>query len=153
MTFCSNKIDEFLIKLDDLVSRVNDNNWKLLQVQNKCMKMQEEIDSLKRSHNVNEQLKLLNNLDICGIPKTTNGSLFDILAKLSNLVNVEVKEEDICKAYRTKTRNDSNNSTIVIFNNKNKKEELMKAFKALYKDKPIVATDFYYQIFIQTVST
>lgn len=85
-------------------------------------------------------MQLVNNLDIYGIPKFINESLFDILMKLSNLVYVNVKEQDVSKLYRSKTGNGLNSSIIVIFNNKNKKE-LIKAFKTQFKIKPIISTD------------
>lgn len=141
MTFCSDKIDDFSNKLDRLVNTVNDNSKQIAVIEHKCLKMQEEIDLLKRNHNLNEQSKLMNNLEICGIPITTNESLSDILSKLANLVNVEFTVEDINKIYRTKGRNETNRNIIVTFNNINKKIELIKAFKNQYKVKPITATE------------
>lgn len=55
--------------------------------------MKEVIDSKKKSLNLNEEIQLMNNLDICGISKTTNESLFYILMKLSSLVNINLKEK------------------------------------------------------------
>lgn len=75
----------------------------------------------------------MNNLDICGIPKTTNKSLFDILPKLSYLVNANLQEEDVSKLYRNKMCNDLNSNIIVMFNNKKKKEKLLKASKSNLK--------------------
>lgn len=60
----------------------------------------------------------MNNLDIRGIFKTTNESLFYIFVKLSSLVNINLKE-NVSKLYRSKIRNDLNSNIIVIFNNKN----------------------------------
>jgi hypothetical protein len=65
------------------VSKVYENGKKITEVEYKCNKMQ-EIDSLKRTQNISEQVKLMNNLDISGIPNTTNESLFDILVKFSS---------------------------------------------------------------------
>lgn len=60
----------------------------------------------------------MNNLDIRGIFKTTNESLFYIFVKFSSLVNINLKE-NVSKLYRSKIRNDLNSNIIVIFNNKN----------------------------------
>lgn len=44
----------------------------------------------------------MNNLNIYGVSKTSLlKSLFDILTKLSNLVNVNLKEEDVGKLSRS----------------------------------------------------
>jgi len=72
----------------------------------------------KKSLNINKQIQLMNNLDIRGIFKTTNESLFYIFVKFSSLVNINLKE-NVSKLYRSKIRNDLNSNIIVIFNNKN----------------------------------
>lgn len=127
LSFCKNKIDEFSIKLDNAMSKVNDNSKQILIIDRKIFKKQEEIDSLKVSHNINEKIKLNNNLDISGIPVTTNESLIDILLKLASLVKMDFVKEDISNIYRIKRTNNlnSNSNIIVIFNNMNKKAELI----------------------------
>lgn len=55
------------------------------------------------------------------IPKTPNEPLFDIISKLSNLLIIELKEVEINKIYRIKTRNNGISRIINKFNDKNKK--------------------------------
>ncbi|KAE9525887.1 hypothetical protein AGLY_013936, partial [Aphis glycines] len=138
LSFYSNKIDDFSIKLDNVMSKVNDNSKLISVIDNKIFKMQEEIDFLKMSHYRNEQIN--------DVPVTTNESLIDILFKLANLVKINLVKVEVNNIYRIKRANISNNNIsniIIIFNNMNKKIELVKAFKTQFKTKPIVASDLF----------
>lgn len=68
---------------------------------------------MKGNINITEQAKLSNNLDITGIPKTTNENLKRVVSTLAKIVNVELKEEHINKTYRLRHR-DENNSRIIV---------------------------------------
>lgn len=58
MTFCSNKTNDFLIKFDGLGAEVNTNSKQLFEIKSKCLKIQEKLNFLKKSHNENKQIKL-----------------------------------------------------------------------------------------------
>lgn len=88
-----------------------------------------EIDILKRNANITGQAKLANNLDITGLPKTTNKNLKLVVSTLPKVVNVDVKEEHINKTYRLKHKDENNSRTIVEFSNKEIKNNLLSAIK------------------------
>ncbi|CAI6373414.1 unnamed protein product [Macrosiphum euphorbiae] len=143
MTFCSNKIDDFSLKIDGIVTNVKQNTIKIQEIENKFTKMQNEIDYLKSSYNTAEQFKLINNLDIMNIPKTANESLFDITSKLTKLLDIEIKEVDISKLYRIKSKSNDTDRIIIGFNDKNKKEAILSAFKSKLKTSPITANQIH----------
>lgn len=65
------------------------------------------------------------------IPETISEPLFDILSKLSNLLNTELNEVDINKIYRIKTRNDDMNSMDKLSNLKIKTKKKKKYYRYL----------------------
>lgn len=93
-----------MVSIENIVTNVKQNTNKIHEIENKFIMMQKEINHLKSNYNISEQFKLINNLDVTNIPKTANESLFDITTKLTKLLDIEVKESDICKIYRIKTK-------------------------------------------------
>lgn len=72
MSFCSNKIYDSISKLNNLVTKINDNSDKIFEIKHKCLKMLEEINCLQSSHNINKQLNFSDNMKINNNPDTTN---------------------------------------------------------------------------------
>jgi len=143
MTFCSNKIDDFSLKIESIITNVKQNTIKIQEIENKFTKMQKEIDYLKSGYNAAEQFKLINNLNIMNIPKTANESLFDNTSKLTKLLDIEIKEVDISKIYRIKSKSNDTDRIIIGFNDKNKKEAILSAFKAKLKTSPITSNQIH----------
>jgi len=81
--------------------------------------MQKEIDLSKPNYNITEQLKKVNNIVI--IHKIPNESLIEIVSNVTNILNIELKEDDINKMYHLKPKNNNTNKIIITFQNKNKK--------------------------------
>lgn len=84
-------------------------------------------------------------MDISGISIKTKEALIDIVLKLDNLVKIKEVKEVINNLYHIKKTENSNtiSNIVVKFNYMNKKVELITAFKAQYKIKPIVVTDLF----------
>ncbi|XP_029347999.1 uncharacterized protein LOC115034739 [Acyrthosiphon pisum] len=92
----------------------------------------------------NSWAKLANNLDLTGIPKTTNENLKLVVSTLAKIVNVEVKEEHINKTYRLRHKNEDNSRIIVEFTNKEIKNNLLTAIKSRVKSKmPLIAKEIH----------
>jgi len=99
---------------------------------------------LKGNTNITEQAKLANNLDITGVPKTTNENLKSVVSTLAKIVKIEVKEEHINNIYRLKHKDENNSRIIVEFSNKDVKNNLFSAIKSRVKSKmPILAKKIY----------
>jgi len=64
MAFCSNKINDFLLKFDSLGINVNENTKKVREVEYKFAKILNKADILKSNYNTTELVKLATNLDI-----------------------------------------------------------------------------------------
>ncbi|KAE9537019.1 hypothetical protein AGLY_006826 [Aphis glycines] len=128
VSFLSDKVDEYNTKLQSIVQKVKDFDIRLNAYENK-------IDILKGNNNITEQAKLGNNLDITGIPKTTNENLKLVVSTLAKIVNVEVKEEHIDKTYRLRHKNENNSRIIVEFTNKEIKNNLLTAINPELKQK------------------
>lgn len=142
MSFLSDKVDEYNLKLQSIIKKVNDNETRLNTYDTKIAKFQREIDILKGNINITEQTKLANNLDITGVPKTNNENLKAVISTLAKIVKVEVKEEHINKIYRLKHKDENNSRVIVEFNNKEVKNNLLSAIKSRVKTKiPILAKE------------
>lgn len=91
VSFLLDKVDEYKTKLQSLVQKVKDHDGRLNTYKNEISIFEREIDILKGNVNITEQVKLSNNLDITGIPKTTNKNLKLVVSTLAKTVNVEVK--------------------------------------------------------------
>lgn len=144
VSFLSDKVDEYNTKLQSIVQKVKDFDIRLIGYENKISILEREIDLLKGNNNITEQAKLANNLDITGIPKTTNENLKLVVSTLAKIVNVEVKEEHINKTYRLRHKNQDNSRIIVEFTNKEIKNNLLTAIKSRVKTKmPLIAKEIH----------
>lgn len=95
----------------------------LVELDEKYKKLQFKIDNLNSNANMLYQNRLANNIEISGIPYTTNESLIDILSCLANNLNINLNAVDVINIYRNKVSKDRSNRIIVYFNNKNIKQE------------------------------
>lgn len=134
VTFCSNKIDDFDGKLDSLNLKMITFDNRLTDLDEKYNKLQTEIDRLKTENNILEQNRLINNIEVTGIPYTTNESLIDILINLSNKLNITLNVSDVSNIYRTKVSKENTSKIVVQFLNNSIKQELLHGIKKMFKN-------------------
>lgn len=99
VTFCSIKIDDFDAKLDNLNLNMITFDNPLTDLEENFNRLQAEIDRLKTVNNILEQNRLINNIEITGIPYTTNKSLIDILINLPDKLNITFNVSDVSNIY------------------------------------------------------
>ncbi|VVC36151.1 Hypothetical protein CINCED_3A002300 [Cinara cedri] len=135
MSFLFDKVDEFNVKLQSIVQKVNDNDIRHNAYENKMSFIEREINILKGKINISEQVKLANNLHISGAPKTKNENLKLVVFTLAKIVNVEVKEENLNKIYRIRNKDENNSRIIIELNDNEVKNTLLCAIKSRFKTK------------------
>ena len=133
MSFLSKEYDDFLAEKHDNKNLMNDINGlksSVKSMSDQQTMMKEELDAL-------EQYGRRENLELHGIPIRENENTNQIVRKVANLLDVEIKESDISTSHRLPNQHQQNfmkqnsgsqayktSSIIVRFANRDKRNEL-----------------------------
>lgn len=131
VSFCSAKLDDCCKKIDSLFSQMNLLDKKVNDLDTKYSNLEKEINLLKINLNKYEQQSLTNNVSISGIPITKNENVEEVIKATAKALNVDIRNEDIQSAYRSKVIKNNNSKIIVSFNNKAVKDVFLNKTKAL----------------------
>ncbi|KAF0706695.1 PHD-type domain-containing protein [Aphis craccivora] len=102
ISFCSDSVDDFNIKLEVAVKKISDIENIILIYEHKCNRLEKEVIFLKTVINNNEQIMLCNNIEISGIPETANDNITEVVKTLAHSLKCDVKDCDIIDAFRGK---------------------------------------------------
>lgn len=94
------------LKIEQRVSETEKVIENFASYKNKLAKIQKEIDE-------KEQWSRLNNIEVKGIPFTKNENLFDLLLKLAEICDFQLKKEDINFVSRVRSHSNSGPKSIV----------------------------------------
>lgn len=129
VTFCSNKITDFEIKLKETNDKL-----KLLEgykKENEDLKCKvADLDT--KVHDL-EQYSRLNNVIISNMPETTSEDVFEVVSEIGTKIGVNLDGRDIDMTHRLPNRNNSgsNNSRniVVKFTTRRVKEKFLTAYR------------------------
>lgn len=143
ISFISAKVDEFNVKFETILSKLKINEKKNFELKKKCALLECELLSLRSNANILEQQNLANNIEITGIPKTENESLFEIVNSIFKVLTIKVEPIEVVSYYRTKATKKSGDNVVICFANKRKKDEIINMMKKRSKidKKPLLACD------------
>lgn len=144
ITFCSDLIDDFNVKLEFALKKISDSENKMLNYELKCNKLFKEVSFLKTVINHNEQKMLSNNIEISGIPKTANENVTEIVKTLALSLMCGIQDCDIINAFRGKTYKNMDGKIYAQLNTKHIKELFIKNAKLRYKNNnPLLANEIH----------
>ena len=131
VNYCSDKVDSFDSTLNKLSNSISEQGNRISKTESRCLNLELEMEKLHSNINFLEQDKLVNNIEITGIPMTDNENTFEIIKIISNKLNIELDDKKVIKAYRmTLNKNKMNCPSIIVnFDNTSTKLELIKAIK------------------------
>jgi hypothetical protein len=126
------------------VKKISDIENKMLNYENKCIKLEKEVSFLKTVINNNEQIMLTNNIEISGIPKTANENIIEVVKTLAQSLKCDVQDCHIIDAFRGKAYNNKDGKIYAYLISKNIKELFVKNIKLRYKNNnPLLAKEIY----------
>lgn len=135
---CDNLNFELKMAMNSISELKNKNQAYELQ----CNKLESEVEILKEKMNFAEQSALAYNIEIDGIPKTSDEDICNILKTVAQLLNCKLNSNDIVYSFRKPLFNNSEGKIIVQFNSKTVKDMIMNSVKSRRKlNKPIKAKD------------
>lgn len=144
ITFCSDLIDEFGSKLECAIKKITEMENKMQVFELRCNKLEKELNVLKMAINNTEQLTLVNNIEISGIPKTPNENISEIVNTVARVLNCQLNSNDVINSFRGKSRQNSDGRIVVQFNSKSVKDSFINNMKYRYKDKnPLMTKDIH----------
>uniref|UniRef100_A0A2A4IW47 FP protein C-terminal domain-containing protein n=1 Tax=Heliothis virescens TaxID=7102 RepID=A0A2A4IW47_HELVI len=94
-------------KFDEIEKRQQTCNDTVLKLELENEELKKTIGDLQVRINIIEQQSRSNNLEIQCMPENKNENLYDIITKLANVVNCDIKEKDILHCSRIAKSNPS----------------------------------------------
>lgn len=120
-----------------MTSSISSLTAQIFELNDKDKKKETQIKSMDARINKLEQQMLINNIEIKNA-QNNEISAVEVIKKIAASKNVELKDDDINKAYRLKRKE---NKIIVEFSTLNKKLELMSKIERHRVDAEIINTD------------
>lgn len=102
LAFYSNKIDDFQKDMDSFKDRVKTIENTQTDLQNKYSNLKLRYDAIEQKMNATEQSQMENKLEICGVEKTENENLLNIVEKIAQKIRLDTR--DVVDAYRKERR-------------------------------------------------
>ena len=125
--YMSDSFEDLRKEIQSLTIENMDIRKKLDETEGKLKTAENEIEEL-------QQYTRRNNLEIHGIPETTNENTDDIVKKVAEAVDVEVLNSDIDISHRLPTRNEQQQPAIIVrFTRRSIRNQLYAARKKLQK--------------------
>ncbi|XP_025412571.1 uncharacterized protein LOC112685029 [Sipha flava] len=85
---------------------------------------------------------MVNNIEIYGIPKTSNENVYGIVKTIARILNCELSSDDIVYSSRKRSHHNNEGNIVVQFNSKTVKDLLINSVKSRYKlNNPLTAKD------------
>jgi len=93
-------VDSFDSTLNKLSNSISEHGNRISKTESICLNLELEVEKLHSHINFLEQDKLVNNIEITGIPMIDNENTFEIIKTISNKLNIELDDRKVIKAYR-----------------------------------------------------
>ncbi|CAG9813257.1 unnamed protein product [Phaedon cochleariae] len=137
VNFCSDKIDEFTVKMKDFENDFKDIKGAKSQIKN----LQDDNNKLMREIGNLQQYSRINNVEISGLPEIKDENLIEIIEKLMQVLGCNINRDSIDGCHRIAHFNLANKkprNVIVKFSRHQYKDEVLAAIR---KRKLIESTD------------
>lgn len=119
-------------KLDLILQRNEDNASEISLLKNVIMDLKEEIKtrdtiikSLDAKIQIMEQYSRNKNIEVCNVPRTNNENLRNVVLKLAEKINVNLKDEDIDVVHRLPSKPNKTQPIIVQLSSRRIRDQIM----------------------------
>lgn len=132
-------IDDNITALTNKVANLDHEMQEMRKTKDEISYLQDRIVKLENQQTESEQRSRMNNIEIKGVPMSSDENLFNIMAKIGDIFSCHIPREQINYIARVPTRNDKQNKNIICsVHNSYMKNDFIAAAK---KHKTLSASD------------